>query len=71
MQHIRRPILSILENINRNMLEEKHNKPYNEITIKDMDESDWKRFNDLLLFRRKNENSWYIQRLSQDTKKEK
>ena len=71
MQHIRRPILSILENINRNMLEEKHNKPYNEITIKDMDQSDWKRFNDLLLFRRKNENSWYIQRLSQDTKKEK
>lgn len=57
MQHIRRPILSILENINRNMLEEKYNKPYNEITIKDMDESDWKRFNDLLLFRRKNENS--------------
>ena len=57
MQHIRRPILSILENINRNMLEEKHKKPYNEITIKDMDESDWKRFNDLLLFRRKNENS--------------
>lgn len=57
MQHIRRPILSILENINRNMLEEKHNKPYNEISIKDMDESDWKRFNDLLLFRRKNENS--------------
>jgi hypothetical protein len=57
MQHIRRPILSILENINRNMLEEKHNKPYNEITIKDMDSSDWKRFNDLLLFRRKNENS--------------
>jgi len=64
MQHIRRPILSILENINRNMLEEKHNKPYNEITIKDMDSSDWKRFNDLLLFRRKNENSWHIQRLS-------
>ena len=57
MQHIRRPILSILENINRNMLEEKHNKPYNEITIKDMDESDWKRFNDLLLFRRKNESN--------------
>lgn len=53
MQHIKTPILSMLENINRNMLEKKHNKPYNEITIKDMDQADWQRFNDLLSLRRK------------------
>ena len=48
MQHVSNLIVPILERANKNMLEEKHKKPYKEITISDMDAQDWERFNDLL-----------------------
>ena len=48
MQHVSNLIVPILERANKNMLEEKHKKPYEEITISDMDAQDWQRFNDLL-----------------------
>jgi len=48
MKHIRKDVLTLLEQLNRKMLEQKHHKPYAEITFADMDEADCKRVNDIL-----------------------
>ena len=48
MKHIKNNLILLLEHINQKMLEQKHNKPYVEITFADMDKADCKRFNDIL-----------------------